>query len=141
MARRGIHGLVVVRTTAQHSVCHQHRRWLYGSDQLDLERLPEIFQANRRHRRLARNLHAIPAALDHREGQRIVRDWFLTADQPELQQRWIRRLGLLPEDPYGDPNRPSLERIELVTYPETVIVTGLIASGHWHADSAPGSIT
>ncbi|WP_409472820.1 hypothetical protein [Streptomyces sp. HC307] len=35
------------------------------------------------------------------------------------------------EDPYGDPYRPSAARIELVTYPEAVTLTGMLASPHW----------
>ncbi|MFD7019148.1 hypothetical protein [Streptomyces sp. NPDC059928] len=47
-----------------------------------------------------------------------------------LRQRWIRRLDTLGEDPFGDPDRPSEARIELVTYPEAVVLTGLFASAY-----------
>ncbi|MFF0226369.1 hypothetical protein [Streptomyces sp. NPDC004629] len=39
---------------------------------------------------------------------------------------------LLGEDPHGGPRRPSSLRIELVTYPEPVKLTALLASPHWH---------
>ncbi|MFF7477016.1 hypothetical protein [Streptomyces sp. NPDC008092] len=35
------------------------------------------------------------------------------------------------EDPYGDPHRPTEDRIELAAYPETVALTGLFASPRW----------
>jgi hypothetical protein len=35
------------------------------------------------------------------------------------------RLKLLGEDPYGDPHRPSPDRIELVIYPETITLIAL----------------
>ncbi|MFE5126522.1 hypothetical protein [Streptomyces sp. NPDC056669] len=54
---------------------------------------------------------------------------------PPLLQRWNRRLNLLGEDPLGDPHRPSAFRIELVTYPEAVVLTRLFASPHWRGHS------
>ncbi|MFF0480920.1 hypothetical protein [Streptomyces sp. NPDC004435] len=33
---------------------------------------------------------------------------------------------------YGDPHRPTDDRVELATSPETVALTGLFASPHWH---------
>ena len=50
---------------------------------------------------------------------------------PPLRQRWKRRLDMLGEDQFGDPHRPSEARIELVTHPEAVVLTGLFASPHW----------
>lgn len=32
---------------------------------------------------------------------------------------------------YGDPHRPTDDRIELATYPETIVLTGLFTSRHW----------
>ncbi|WP_240044908.1 hypothetical protein [Streptomyces alboflavus] len=43
----------------------------------------------------------------------------------------LTALGILGEDPFGDPRRPSEVRIELATYPEAVVLTGLFASPHW----------
>jgi hypothetical protein len=42
---------------------------------------------------------------------------------------------VLGEDPFGDPYRPSHTRIELVTYPEVLVLTGLFASLHWRDHS------
>lgn len=38
---------------------------------------------------------------------------------------------MLGEDPFGDPHRPSDARVELATYPEAVVLTGLFASPYW----------
>lgn len=48
-----------------------------------------------------------------------------------LRQRWNRRLDLLGKDPFGDPHRPSEARIELATYPEAVVLTGLFSAPYW----------
>jgi hypothetical protein len=51
---------------------------------------------------------------------------WLTGDGPDdLKHRWEHRLDTLGQDPYGDPHRPGPDRIELVTYPEAVAMTGL----------------
>ncbi|MGW1410842.1 hypothetical protein [Streptomyces sp. NPDC002403] len=47
-----------------------------------------------------------------------------------LRQRWNRRLEVLGEDPLGDPHRPSEPRIEVATYPEVIVLTGLFTSPH-----------
>jgi hypothetical protein len=80
--------------------------------------------------------------------------WFASETGcPPLRQRWDRRLDGLGEDPFGDPYRPSDARIEPVTYPEVVVLTGLFASpalaraqpparrsgaGAWHRSSEMG---
>ncbi|MEN1891200.1 hypothetical protein ACWDBO_55205 [Streptomyces mirabilis] len=62
--------------------------------------------------------------------------WFASETGcPPLRQRWDRRLDGLGEDPFGDPYRPSDARIEPVTYPEVVVLTGLFASPHWREHS------
>jgi hypothetical protein len=61
----------------------------------------------------------------------------LTGDGPaDLKSSWKHRLGLLSEDPYGDPHRPGPDRTELVTYPETVTMTKLaLAHVPLHTDT------
>lgn len=62
--------------------------------------------------------------------------WFASETGcPPLRQRWGRRLDVLGEDPFGDSYCPSDARIELVTYPEVVVLTGLFASLHWREHS------
>jgi len=87
-----------------------------------LDHLPDVLSANRRHRFLARQ--AGPALVDaHRDARTVVTAWFTAADQPELLDRWIRRLEALPEDPFGHPGHPSPQRIALALYPEAVALT------------------
>jgi hypothetical protein len=129
MTRRGILGLVICRASSYESVCLRHRCWLAGADQHRLDQYPDILHANLRHRRLARRAgpHAQPA---YQQALIQITDWFHTGP-PGLRQRWTRRLGHLGDDPYLDPFHPSRERIELVCYPETVTLTGVLCSPHW----------
>jgi hypothetical protein len=128
-ARRGVSSVVIQRVPDHQRVCLRHRRWLPGPQQHHLGQLPEILQAARRHRRLA-NQH--PTAQDaHHQARNLMRHWLTTGTQPSLQDRWQQRLHTLGDDPYGDPHHPGEHRIDLATYPEAVILTGLLASEHW----------
>lgn len=135
MACQHIRGLVVRSTPHHEGVCHRHRRWLLGDEQHILTRLPEVLQANRLHQRIVRRGSHPSTALAYIDARdRLVR-WFTTeASSPPLRQRYRRRLDVLGEDPFGDPHRPSEARIELITYPEAVALTGLFASQHWQDD-------
>jgi hypothetical protein len=86
--------------------------------------------------RLARR-HGTAAVTGHfLQAQAQTRQW-LTGDGPaDLKSTWKHRLGLLSEDPYGDPHRPGPDRTELVTYPETVTMTKLaLAHVPLHTDT------
>lgn len=131
MARQGITGLVVRLIAAHETVCLRHRKWLPGPDQHHLDRLPEVLNANVRHRRLLRK-HHLAAADAHHDAEHLTRTWFTTTAQPDLRERWKKRLHILGEDPYGDPEHPTPQRIALATYPETIALTGLLTSAHWH---------
>lgn len=142
MARRGIHGLVVRSTPHHEGVCLRHQRWLHGGDQHPLDVLPEILHADLQHRRLVCRSTAPFIAVDYLRARTVTANWFRASEPPTLQQRWARRLDAIAEDAYGDPHRPTDDRIELATYPETVALTGLFASPHWrerydlHAEAA-----
>ncbi|MCB5912399.1 TniQ family protein [Streptomyces pinistramenti] len=136
MARRHIRGLVVRSTPHHEGVCHRHHRWLLGDEQHSLTRLPEVLRANRRHQRIVRRGTHPTTALAYVDARDRLTKWFTNeVSSPPLQQRWNRRLNLLGEDPFGDPHRPSASRIELVTYPEAVVLTRLFASPHWRGHS------
>lgn len=127
-ARRGILGLAIQHTYPHQRICQQHQRWRGQGPQRPLPTLlPEVLTANRRHRRLTRGpLPPLTASWHHGEAQQLTAAWLTDHTGPtELLHRWQHRLGLLEEDPYGDPHRPSPDRIELVTYPETVWLTYL----------------
>ncbi|MFJ4689607.1 hypothetical protein [Streptomyces sp. NPDC088789] len=137
-ARRNIHGLVVRETPAHEAVCHRHQRWLLGDDQHRLHGLQDVQLANRKHRRVASRTNATIATRHYSIAAECLAHWLTKAAEPQLQKRWMNRLHVLGEDPYGDPTRPSAARIEITTYPETVTLTGLIMSKHWrtHPDLA-----
>jgi hypothetical protein len=132
MARRHVRSLVIRSTPHHEGVCHRHRRWLLGDEQHRLTRLPEVLQANRQHQRIARRGTHPSTALAYVGARDSLIKWFTNeVGSPLLRQRWNRRLDALAEDPFGDPHRPSETRIELVAYPEVVVLTGLFASPHW----------
>ncbi|MEU8472772.1 TniQ family protein [Streptomyces sp. NPDC029006] len=136
MDRRGIPGLVIRSTPHPQGVCHRHRRWLLGQEQHQLYSLPEVHEANRRHRRLVHRRQDQFLALDYLAARSRMLSRFQAAGQSDLQQRWADRIRALGEDSYGDPYHPSEARIEIATYPEAVIITGLSTSPHWreHTD-------
>jgi hypothetical protein len=128
------HGASLVIRSAPHSdcVCRRHQRWLHSLDQHELALLPEVLKANTRHRRLDRaTSKLLSGGLAHIQAQQQIRTWFAAGSHPELHQRWLQRLANLGEDLYGDPHRPTIERIDIATYPETVVLTTLFASPHW----------
>ncbi|GCB53342.1 TniQ family protein [Streptomyces sp. NL15-2K] len=139
MARRGIDGLVVRETLPHEAVCPRHHRWLLGDEQHLLRVLPDVRRANQRHRRLTSRRRGSAPEQSYRTARDSLLKWFHTAAETQLQQRWTDRIHLLGEDIYGDPLRPSPNRIEIATYPETVILTSLLSSPHWrdHQESAP----
>ncbi len=137
-ARLGIHNLVLRRTADHEHLCPSHRRWLTGSDQLDVSPLPDVLRAHRHHHRIQRRHGRRGTSPAYPEAARLTLQWFRTSSPPELHHRWNQRLAALPTEPFGDPHRPSDQRVELATYPESVILTSLLTSTHWrHHDRLP----
>lgn len=130
-ASKDIPGLAIQSGGHHECVCLRHRRWLHGPHQHNLDALPEILDANQRHRRLARRHD--PATIHHGylRARTLTDTWITGTSHPDLRSRWTRRLSLLHDDPYGDPHRPTPERIDLATYPETVTLTQLLSSTYW----------
>ena len=130
MSGRGIPGLVVCTIAHHEAVCQRHRRWLHGDDQHDLQHLPEVLQANLRHRRIVRrrNKTTYPplVVMGFLNARNHMHQQFTTADRPGLHHRWTDRLAQLGDDPYGDPHRPTADRIHIATYPETIALLGLV---------------
>ncbi|MFE6840529.1 hypothetical protein ACFVFI_37645, partial [Streptomyces sp. NPDC057705] len=52
MARRHLRGLVVRSTPHHEGACHRHHCLLFGDEQHDLTRPPEILRAGHRHHRI-----------------------------------------------------------------------------------------
>lgn len=125
-ARRGACGLAIIRVFPHEKICGRHARWHGGGPQRPLrDLLPEIPHANALHRRLARRQGTTAVTGHFLQAQAQTRQWLADDGPAGLKSRWKHRLGLLGEDPYGDPHRPSPDRIEVVTYPETVTMTAL----------------
>lgn len=129
MSARGIASTVIQHTAEHEDVCLRHHRWLGAPEQYRLDHLTDVLAANRRHRALARRSGQALAAA-HREARTAVTAWFTMADNPDLLDRWIRRLELLPEDSFGRPGHPSPPRIALVVYPEAVAMTANHLASH-----------
>lgn len=136
-ASKGIPGIVIQHAASHELLCPRHQRWLHGPEQHALHALPEICTANRRHRRLHRRHDDTTLNTALTQARNLIRDWLDAADQPHLQKRWTQRLNQLRHDPAADPYRPSPYRIELATYPETVLLTGLLASPRWRTLPMP----
>jgi hypothetical protein len=146
-ARRGACGLAIIRVFPHERICGRHGRWHGGGLQRPLrDLLPEIPHANALHRRLARR-HGTAAVTEYfLQAQAQTRQWLAGDGPADLKSSWKHRLGLLGEDPYGDPHRPSPDRTELVTYPETVTMTRLAFTrpaarpeGSWLNETDAGS--
>jgi hypothetical protein len=127
-ASKGIPGIVIQSAASHELLCLRHQRWLHGPEQHALHALPEICTANRRHRRLRRRHDDTTLNTALAQARNLIADWLDAADQRHLHQRWTQRLNQLRHDPAADPYRPSHYRVELATYPETVLLTGLLAS-------------
>jgi hypothetical protein len=136
-ASKGISGIVIQRAASHELLCLRHQRWLNGPEQHALHALPEICTANRRHRRLRRRHDDATLDTAITQARNLIRDWLDADDQPHLHQCWTQRLNQLRHDPAADPYRPSHDRIELATYPETVLLTELLASRPWRTVSLP----
>ncbi|THA65768.1 helicase [Streptomyces sp. A0642] len=111
-------------------VCARHRYWLLylpGTSGLPvpLGRCLEVIEAQRRHARL---LHRSPAAVDAFEVARAVTGAWWEQPWPSEEQRWPARLEVTrPKD--ADPGWWKVAARDLITYPETVALAGLLA-GH-----------
>lgn len=128
MAARGITTIVVVFVPSYQRVCLQHCRWL-DQRQIDLVDAPEIIQAHRRRRWIARRQGRRNAANAYGDAAHIVGRWLRRGDPAGLHQRWAHRLTSLGE------TRQLLEFDDPVllaaTYPETVALSSILASPYW----------
>ncbi|MGP4105143.1 TniQ family protein [Nonomuraea sp. KM90] len=130
-ASRGVHGLAVQRTYPHQRICLQHQRWLGGRQLPISPRFHELIRANIRHRRLLRGHRdpLQPSAL-HDEARTMTSRWFSNNNGPlELQRTWDDRLQMLNPDTESDPH-DDRNLIEMVTYPETVVLTTLLSKPH-----------
>jgi hypothetical protein len=136
-AARGITGEVTRWVCHDQNVCLAHRLWIgkgvsKAEDQTDLTQLPDLLAAQRRHTNLIRRHGHKLTARSFQDAAYISRRW---AEQGYWSSsRGARTLVLFGTDLYrlyaGDPLLP------LVTYPEAVGLTSLLASRYWHEVAA-----
>jgi hypothetical protein len=136
MASRGITATAIVFIPSHHQVCLHRGRWL-GQRQLDLVNAPEIIQAHRQRRWIARRLGRHNANDGFGVAADIVGRWLRRGDLSALQHnRWEPRLTRLGE------TRRSLDfddpMLLAATYPETVALGSILASPYWIAMAASG---
>ncbi|MGV9387420.1 TniQ family protein [Nonomuraea sp. NPDC003707] len=135
MASSGIFTEVPCWMRPDQSVCPRHQLWIGTgttsmAEQLDLARLPEISQAQHRHRRIIRR-HGRPAADEaFIEATDIVAAWNKNNAYDTDRRRRQETL-------YG-PGRRAHHHLQpsgryAADYPETVALTSLIASAYWRS--------
>jgi hypothetical protein len=105
-------------------ICMSHRHWLVGKEdnrRVELDLLPEVIDAARRHMRLTRRRE--PAALTraYRLANRIAQRWF--DHRSFLTPIWNERYDRIgATHAYG---------ARVITYPETVGLASLLSSPYW----------
>ena len=129
-ARRGITGDVYCADVDQR-VCRRHRRWLGGpldntAYQYDLNALPEVLRAQRRHYRLLHRHGADHGRMAIYWASSIIERWTQRGDCGEHgQPRLAAHRAAHPE--------PDASLLAMANYPEIVTLAGVLASPHWSA--------
>jgi hypothetical protein len=135
-ARRGISAPVTCWLPTEFNLCPSHRIWLGAAtrgstdaEQHDLAELPQLLHAQHRHTRLARRYGRRTSAEAFTEAARVTFSWARRGHYVKHRQQLLQTLrghqptnGRLPRD---DPFIP------LVTYPETVALTAVLAQPQW----------
>lgn len=139
--RRGITEPVLAHLSTGSRLCAKHGIWLDGNTHYRLLGLPEVVQAQRRHRRLAERF---PDTIENAllETHQLVSSWLGTNAQPALSDRWQLRLAKLPHQepfPHSLINRGGDDRRRIITYPEVVTMLRITADPHWRAHRIPDS--
>ncbi|GII56029.1 hypothetical protein Pth03_44180 [Planotetraspora thailandica] len=135
---RGMNGPVIVRLPVQHTICLVHARWIADPPypiyphtqeeqvQIPLRTLPELLDAARLHRRLARR-HTPSAALTaFHEAHNCVSLVSPSPAHAELPARWEDRRRRL-----AHASAPALTLTHLTRCPETVICASILLSPYW----------
>ncbi|SRR6266508_3764816 len=136
MASQGVTCLVVARDQAHRHLCVRHGLWLRATTQVELTRAPEVIRAQLRHARLARRGDPDRIAAAHTDAHVIVLDWYDGRWHRDLMGRWQARLHALGVDPWSPTLLPWADHLDAAVYPETVALTGLLASPVWRAHVA-----
>lgn len=134
VAQRGVTRLGSTRpqvwTTHEDVVCLRHRRWLgalHQDAQPDLTDLPDIVDANCRHRRLIKLYGREQVRTATADATPICREWSdrIWADQPSHQR-------IMTFQRQGDETRfIDSPAVDAAAYPEIVALARLFASPYW----------
>ncbi|MEV4125025.1 hypothetical protein [Nocardia sp. NPDC049707] len=128
-ARRGIVEPVTIYRDSYAKLCLRHRVWVGGDNldtQVDVSALPELTNAQRRHRNLVRHRPGY-AEFVYTTAERIVSGW--TARRLWGESRDRRLFTLFGDEPARFP-RDSTE-FNIANYPEIVSLTSILISYHW----------
>ncbi|MBV9023003.1 MAG: TniQ family protein [Streptomycetaceae bacterium] len=140
-AHRGAFRFATIWRPVEVNICPSHPIWLgppvrtHNGDQYDVGDLPEILHAQRRHYRLARRHGRQTAAEAFTEATHITTLWARHGFHHERRIPLIQALrGHRPFTSRlrsGDPITP------LVTYPESVDLSRVLAMPHWRHPTVP----
>ncbi|MFE6483026.1 hypothetical protein ACFVGN_08845 [Streptomyces sp. NPDC057757] len=143
LSRFGISETVLAHLPHSLRLCHRHKVWIDSSHHYSIGHLPELITAQKKHHRLAHRLSGT-LAVATAEASQLIRGWFITLAQPELQERWRSRLTQIPPTPrqpeYSNLVRRRVRDHEFIaTYPEFVTMLGLIGDENWRSHRIPAS--
>jgi TniQ len=132
LASRGITGEATCWVLLNANVCVRHQRWIGptnrdDADQFDLASLLDVVAAARRYRRFASRLGDRRVESTYHVALHITLRW---AEREDFGQHRNRRLRVLGFDPDGF-LLASHPAVRAATYPDTVTMSGLLASPHW----------
>lgn len=123
---RGIYDRVGCWIRSEDVICLHHRRWVTGSEQLDLTGHEDIILANRRHRRLIRRHGRTAASRAFKQASSIVEEWAERQNNRGYIDERMHRF-------HGREWRVLLDDPTLLAskYLPTVALTRLLASSYW----------
>jgi TniQ len=115
------------------NVCLRHQRWIGPTnqddgDQFDLASLPDVVTAARRYWRLARRLGDHRVESSYHVALHITLRWAERQEVGQHRNRRLRGLGFDPDRFWLASHHPA---VRAATYPDTVTLTGLLASPFW----------
>jgi TniQ len=133
LASRGITGEATCWVLPNANVCLRHQRWIGptnqdDADQFNLASLPDVVAAARRYPRLASRLGDRRVESTYHIALHITLRWAEREDFGQHRNRRLRILGHDPDRAWLASHHPA---VRAAVYPDTVTLTGLLASPHW----------
>ena len=132
MAAKGIYRQVEIWMRHDQNVClrRRHRLWIGPGvsrtrEQIDLIRVPEIVQAQRRHNALLRENNRQWAQQIYEEAALMNRRWDGSGHYRDLARQRYHTLAATVRHRYNPAYHASL-------YPDTIALAGILISPYWH---------